>query len=94
MDPIMRLERKVRILEQQKQELEKELKRDENDISKLRELIDKKRTTVDTKNNQMVENKEKLQRATLIISESEKSLRKIIETSLALEKALDQEVPV
>ncbi len=91
MDPLLRLQQKVQAFRKLRDDLEKELKRDQTTLEKLNQQIADKRNAANAKARESIENKDKLQRVELLINESEKSLKKIIETSLALEKAIDQE---
>ncbi len=92
MDPIGRLQRKIKDVRRQRDELEQKLQKDDEGVQRLTQQIDEKKRLVEAQGQKAVDNKQKLERTELLITESEKSLKKIIETSLALEKALDQEI--
>src|SRR5689334_12767638 len=92
MDPIVRLRNKIKTIERRRDDLTKSINQDTANLDQLRQQIDEKRTAADSQAQKTTENKAKLERVDTLIAKVEESLKKIIETSLALEKALEQEV--
>ena len=94
MDPILRLQNKIKNAKRQRDDLDKSMKKDAEEIARLKQQVAEKNAAADSQEQRVAENKMKLERVDLLVGEVEKSIRKIIETSLALEKTLEEEVGV
>jgi uncharacterized protein HemX len=90
-DPILRLMRKIENVKKVKEKNDEDLLKDETALQELTEQVSTKEKEIEEKNKKMKDSETKLQRVEYLIAESEKSLRRIIETSLALDKVLEQE---
>ena len=91
MDPILRLRNKLEDIKKAKETIDKELEKDDAARKVLSDRIAVAEKENKAKTDRKNENEAKLKRVENLIGESEKSLRRIIETSLALEKVLEQE---
>jgi len=90
-DPILRLRRKIDEVTKAKERLDQQITNDELDVAKLKERIEASGNETKGKSDRIKQNEDKLKRVEYLIGESEKSLRRIIEASLALDKVLEKE---
>lgn len=89
-DPILRLQNKIEIMKRQRDQLERDIKRDEDDIEKLNKQVETKKENTINREQKVADNTTKIKTLDALITETEKSIQKIIETSLTLDKALEQ----
>ena len=91
LDPIHKLSKRVNAIKKQRDELDKNLKTDKDGLENVATKLDELRAELAHRKEVTIEREKKLTRIDKLVSESEKTIRKIVETSITLEKALDQE---
>jgi len=91
LDPITKLSRRINVTKGQREAIAKQIEKDNNDVQNITEKLDKLRADLESKKQSAGEREKKSAHIEKLITESEITIKKIIETSIILEKALDQE---
>ncbi len=90
-DPIQKLAKRISATKQQRDELNQRIHSDKEEVERLKAKLGELKTGLAEKRRRTEERQVKAARIDKLMAESDKALRKIIETSITLERALVNE---
>ena len=89
LDPLQKLSKRIRTLQKQRDELEKKIAADRQDVEKLQAKLERLKKDVEVKKSGSLDVEEKGAKIDSIIKGTESAIRRLVETSVTLEKSLE-----
>ena len=92
LDPIYRLSKKIKFIQDKRDNVERQITNDRKEVDEIESRLAELREKLESMKTVSGKGEEKSNRIDKLIEDTEKTLRKIVETSLTLERALDEEI--